>query len=87
MRGPVFPILMTALVLALPATAGAMEVWVAAPGTSAPDTLVASFGLRDILDPDEENPTLGEGMPAELVETVLLAGSTPSKPRTESRTR
>jgi len=59
-------------ILAVPSTAGAFEVWVSAPDPADSDTLVATFGLRGILDPAEENPTLGEGMPATLTIVVDL---------------
>ncbi len=43
-----------------------------APDPAASDTLIATFGLKDILDAGEENPTLGEGIPATLTIVVDL---------------
>jgi hypothetical protein len=55
---------------------GSFTVNTGSPGAGAEfapsDTLIASFALGGILDPDEENPTLGEGMPATLTIVVDL---------------
>jgi hypothetical protein len=58
-----------------PVVAASLEVWVAGPGApelAAADTLLATFGLRGILDPRDENPTLGVGVPATLTIVVDL---------------